>query len=295
MNNAEIFIIFNPTSGSCNVKKIQTYMAALKARGIDAEIHETQYSGHATEIAKGISHQTPNACIVAAGGDGTIAEVVDGIVADAVDLAIYPIGTANVFALELGIPFDERRNIDTLLHGHIKHVYPGEIIKQGRSEKFVQMAGIGLDSNIVLKVSKHFKYYCGKMAYVFQTLSSLLFYDYRTIKLDIDGQIHEAVSVVISKGRLYAGRYALCAQSMQEEKKFSVVLIKKKTILAFLFIALKSMGLAGEKSRYFDDIPAQNIKIIAPHNMPIQCDGDIKAYTPVSIRASATSIKVKVP
>lgn len=206
MNNTEIFIIFNPTSGLCNVRKIQNYEAALKARGVDAKIHETQYSGHATKIAKDISRCTPTACIVAAGGDGTIAEIVDGIMGDTINLAIYPTGTANVFALELGIPFDESRNIDILLYGRIKHVFPGEIVKHGRSQKFIQMAGIGLDSNIVLNVSRRFKYYCGKMAYVFQTLSSLLFYDYRTIKLDIDGKIYEAVSVIISKGRLYAGR-----------------------------------------------------------------------------------------
>ncbi|MBS1081167.1 diacylglycerol/lipid kinase family protein [Gluconobacter kondonii] len=295
MNNVEIFIIFNPTSGSCNVRKIQNYEAALKARGIDAKIHETHYSGHATEIAQDISRRAPTACIVAAGGDGTIAEVVDGITGDAVNLAIYPIGTANVFALELGIPFDESRNIDTLLHGRVKHVFPGEIVKHGRSKKFIQMAGIGLDSNIVLNVSKRSKYYYGKMAYVFQTFSSLLFYDYRAIKLDIDGQTHDAVSVVISKGRLYAGRYALCAQSMQEEKKFSVVLIKSKSILAFLLIALKSMGLGGEKSRYFDSMHARHITVIAPQNMPIQCDGDIRCYTPARIHAAASSIKIKVP
>lgn len=64
MNNAEIFIIFNPTSGSCNVRKIQNYEAALKARGIDAKIHETHYSGHATEIAQDISRRASTACMV---------------------------------------------------------------------------------------------------------------------------------------------------------------------------------------------------------------------------------------
>lgn len=126
MTSKKIFIIFNPTSGSHNVKKIQKYVAALKAKTIPVEIHETQYHGHATELAKDISRQTPAACIVAAGGDGTIAEIVEGMAGGTVELAIFPIGTANVFALELGIPFDESRNIDTLLNGAVRHVYPGK-------------------------------------------------------------------------------------------------------------------------------------------------------------------------
>lgn len=295
MTSKKIFIIFNPTSGSHNVKKIQKYVAALKAKTIPVEIHETQYHGHATELAKDISRQTPAACIVAAGGDGTIAEIVEGMAGGTVELAIFPIGTANVFALELGIPFDESRNIDTLLNGAVRHVYPGEIITAGKTEKFIQMAGVGLDSNIVLNISKRFKYYCGKLAYVYQALSSLMFYDFRTIKLDIDGHIHEAYNVIISKGRFYAGRYALCPQSMQEERKFSVALIKSKSIWSFLFIFLKSLFSADTKSDYFDCIEAQNITLLDPPHLPIQCDGDIKGYTPASFRTSPGSIKIKVP
>ncbi|MFT9257019.1 MAG: YegS/Rv2252/BmrU family lipid kinase [Acetobacter sp.] len=295
MNHTKIFMIFNPTSGSHKQKKIQNYINALKMRDVEVELHETRYSGHATEIAEDISRRAPAACLVAAGGDGTIAEVVNGMVGEGMKLAVYPIGTANVFALELGIPFDYKRNIDVLLHGKTQSVYPGEILKQGKTEKFIQMAGVGLDSDIVLNISTRLKRVGGKIAYIFQALSSVLFYDFKPITVYIDGQRHEAATVIISKGRFYAGRYALCTQSMQAEKKFSVILIQNRNALSFVALALKSLIGGGDISQYVDCIVGQDIHIRAPQDMPIQCDGDIRCRTPARIRVSASGIKIIVP
>ena len=94
-----MLIVFNPVAGSRRRSRLLCAMALLPA----ARLAETAGPGHAEALARAAA-QAGEDCVVAAGGDGTIAEVAAGLMGHATALGILPLGTANVLSLELGLP-----------------------------------------------------------------------------------------------------------------------------------------------------------------------------------------------
>jgi diacylglycerol kinase (ATP) len=96
----EAVIIGNPNSGSAGDEGyLERFAETLRAGGLEVEVLNTERPDHATELAAKAGEQL----IIAAGGDGTVIEVVNGLSKD-VTLGILPLGTANVLAGELGLP-----------------------------------------------------------------------------------------------------------------------------------------------------------------------------------------------
>ena len=89
------------------------------------------------------------------------------------------------------------------------------------------MLGVGFDAHVVHHVSPHLKRACGRGAYVFQTLRELPRYRFEPIRVSIDGHERRAGSVVLTKGRLYAGQYRLAPEAQPNEPGFSVVLFER--------------------------------------------------------------------
>lgn len=99
-----MIVIYNPTAGRRRTRMLWRVLDRLVLAGARVEVAETRWAGHATELARGAAERG-QALVVAAGGDGTIAEVVGGIAGYGSKLGIIPMGTANVLAHELGLTF----------------------------------------------------------------------------------------------------------------------------------------------------------------------------------------------
>src|SRR5271156_3055125 len=105
MPRKRIVIILNPLAGSRRQGRLRAVIAQLRQNGAEVRVETTTAIGDATRFAQQID---PNACdvVVAAGGDGTINEVANGLVGSPLPLAIIPLGTANVLAAEIGLAAD---------------------------------------------------------------------------------------------------------------------------------------------------------------------------------------------
>jgi diacylglycerol kinase family enzyme len=100
-----IIIIYNPAARKASKTKVETASSFLRGKGFDTEILITERRGHAEQLARESVKKNPS-LIIAAGGDGTINEVINGIVWSGVSLSLLPLGTTNVLAKELGLPED---------------------------------------------------------------------------------------------------------------------------------------------------------------------------------------------
>jgi diacylglycerol kinase family enzyme len=171
-------IIHNPTAGGARWRRYGAVLERLDAAGARVEDLATGRRGDAEAYAAALARDDCDRLVVA-GGDGTINEAINGLLANGaggrtLPLAILPLGTANVLAQELRLSTRPAAVARYILEGTARPVSLGEA--NGRA--FCLMAGVGFDAHVVARVDGRLKKRIGKLAYVVQTLRQLAVYDF---------------------------------------------------------------------------------------------------------------------
>jgi diacylglycerol kinase family enzyme len=285
-----MLIVFNPVAGSRRRSRLLRAMALLPA----ARLAETAGPGHAEALARAAALAGED-CVVAAGGDGTIAEVAAGLLGHATALGILPLGTANVLSLELGLPHAPEAAAWVLLAGRAVPLWPGIArFADGRTRLFVQMLGAGFDAEVVRLLDTRLKRAVGRAAYVWQTLATLPRYDFPPVTVRLDGGAPLAAgAVVVTKGRLYAGPFPLAPDATPLQPGFQVALIRGGMARAALAGALLPLGLLPRLPGLVLR-PARHVALEGP-GVPAQADGDPCGGLPVGIEDAAAPLCVLLP
>ncbi len=239
-----MIVVFNPVAGLRRASLLWRVLDVLVANGVRIELAETHRGGHAEALAREAVCAGAQ-MVVAAGGDGTIAEVANGLMGSSVRLGVIPLGTANVMAHEMALPFEPRSVAAALAFGRTRLLWPGVVRMGEASRLFVQMLGVGLDAQVVHNLSVPLKRALGRSAYALQTLREIACYRYAPIRVRLDGEETQAASVIVSKGRLYGGRFLLAPTACAAEPGFSVVLFDHSGIgSALMHTALLSLSIS---------------------------------------------------
>lgn len=284
-----MIVIHNPVAGARRTQRLWRVLDTLTANGIRVRLLQTTHAGHAQALAAEAAR--PGHLIVAAGGDGTIAEVAAGIAASGALLGVIPLGTANVLARELDLPTRPRAIAAALAFRRTTPLWPGLARTPERERLFVQMLGVGLDAVVVHRLPAPLKRCLGPGAYVAQTLREMLRYPYRPIRVRLDGQEMEAGSIVVTKGRLYAGPYRLAPDAAPGAPGFTVALFGRTGPGAVLMYGTALV---------LNQLPhAPGMRLLRAHEIDIldppvaaQADGDPAGMAPVAIRDAAAPIAV---
>lgn len=288
-----LIIIFNPSAGARRRARLHSALDLLYGLGVQFQLLETRARGDAENFARMSAEE--NGIVVAAGGDGTIAEVAAGLAGTQAMLGILPLGTANVFALEMSVPLNQREAARALLIGRSTSVYPG-ILKRGslKDRLFIQMVGVGLDSAVVHHLPLGLKRVFGKGAYVLQTLRDLTCYPFRSFRVQIDGNELEASGLVVTKGRYYAGRFQIAPQADPRDSCFHVVSLQQNH---FMDAVKHAVALGLGQLPYLSSISLQrghDIRVFGA-DLPVQADGDDAGCLPIHIVPFTQPLRVVVP
>src|SRR6266478_4639684 len=206
-----MLLILNTTAGRRRRGLVDAVVRCVRAEGWTVDVVETGAAGDARRLAESCDAAC-HAVIAVAGGDGTINEVVNGLAArrdTTPALGIVPLGTANVLAHELGMGFSAAAVARTLMSGRLLSMRPGEVNSEGAMRRFSLMAGTGFDARVVAGVTSPLKRRWGKGAYVWRSLIEAWHYRPVRYAVEIDGVAYQAASVIVSRGRLYAGPYVV--------------------------------------------------------------------------------------
>jgi diacylglycerol kinase family enzyme len=289
-----MLVVFNPVAGRRRASALWRVLDLLVENGVKVEVAETQHAGHATELARAAAREGLS-MVVAAGGDGTIAEVANGLIGSSTALGVIPLGTANVLAKEYKLSTAPRAVANALAYKRTKLLWPGIARMEGDEHVFVQMVGLGFDGAVVHGLQPLLKRMIGRGAYVWQSLWESVAYRFPKVRLSIDGKDYEAASVVVSKGRLYGGPYLLAPNAVSTEPGFQVALFETPgTFAALLSGAALPLGLLPR---------CPGVRVIAGRqvdfcsaNGPIktQSDGDALAGTPSMVVDAGSPIAVVV-
>ncbi|HLI20451.1 MAG TPA: diacylglycerol kinase family protein [Stellaceae bacterium] len=293
MKVRRILAIYNPTAGQRARGTFERFRAALTRLGAKVTIAETERAMHARELAAAADPARFDAVAVA-GGDGTINEAVNGIVHSGLPLAILPLGTANVLANELNLPRDAEALAEIAALNPPRSIVPAEITSAERNEpwRFLLMAGIGFDAEVVAHLDLKLKRRIGKAAYALGSIAQLARHERRNFATWIDGKAETPAALVVARAHFYGGRFVLAPQARLDEPALHAVLFPASSRLA----ALRYMAgvVTGTLARQCDvEVRrAAAIDLAGPEGAPVQIDGDVRAHLPASIRLAATPLAI---
>lgn len=286
-----MLVIFNPAAGS---RRRWRLARAMRVLGEGVAVAETAGPGDARRLAAEAA-RAGHDCVVAAGGDGTIAEVAEGLAGTGAALGILPFGTANVLALELGLPLRPEPAARVVAAGREAAIRPG-IARGAEGERvFVQMLGAGLDAAVVHALPPGLKRALGKGAYVWQTLRELARHDFPPLRFSADGGAwEEASSLIVSKGRLYAGRHLVAPGASPLEPGFALLLQRRggrgRALLAGAALPLGALHrMPFIELRRCTGVEIEGVGVLT------QCDGDRGPGLPLRISDAPGVLRVRMP
>lgn len=292
---SSVCVIYNPVAGRRRLKAVTVFSKTLEACGMSVRFLKTDYAGHARYLAARCVAEGFTGCVVAAGGDGTVSEVASGLVGSAIPLGILPIGTANVLALDLKIPFDARQNAHLIASGACRLVWPGHVQSASGQWLFVQMVGIGVDAHIVQNVSLTFKRAAGRVAYGVQTLRSFWRYAFPMLTVRVDGRLYQASWLLVSKGRFYAGKYRFFPTAIYDAQIFSILIFRRRTISSIIRACVALICGREPHERDVLRLEGRVVEVLSPAGIPLQSDGDDRGFSPVTLSVSETPLRVMCP
>ena len=283
-------LIANPTAGGEALGKIRRAQAWLEKRGCSVDLVLTAARGDAVRAAAAARDERVDR-VIAAGGDGTLCEVINGLVPSELPLAFLPLGTTNVFALEAGIPFNVERACALALEGEPRAVCLG---KAGET-RFLLMAGAGFDAEVVSRVSLPLKRRVGKLAYLAAAATTLLRWPPKPVEVQLeDGTTHSGYGVIIGNGRLYGGPFSVTPRASLEEESLDVCLFLRPGRLQMVrCAAIVAAGghLDAPHARCFT---AREVKVKG-EGVAVQIDGDYLGLLPMTFHAVAGELMLVLP
>jgi YegS/Rv2252/BmrU family lipid kinase len=296
----KFLLIVNPAAGQGRAPEALEAMQAVLAPVLGGVV-VTQERGDAERAAREAS---ANGCgaVLAAGGDGTVNEVVNGLLAAGgeegpLPLGLVPVGTQNVLAHELGLPAaDFDATLALLRAGRTRRIDVG---LAGRRH-FVLMAGFGFDAQVVREVLRPMKALLGPAAYALATVGALATYRSTQVRLRLDGEEvrSEAFLVVVANAASYAYRQIKLAPFAALDDGWLDVCVFERArgdrvgFATQMMAVLARRHLRDPRVRYY-----RGRHLVLESDPPIQgqMDGDTFGGTPVEISLLPRALPVFVP
>jgi diacylglycerol kinase (ATP) len=292
----QVLIVYNPAAGqSPNLTSMLDRVAKLwRDRSWQVEIAATTAPGDATRRAQQAAAAGYNA-VVAAGGDGTVNEVMNGLVGTSTALGVLPLGTVNIWAREMGLSMDMLKAAAILAESKLTSIDVG----MAGNRYFLLMAGIGFDAAVTATVNAAEKKRIGALAYIKQAVQVAWNFRGTRPRLKIDGKRvrGKILMVTIGNSQLYGGVVKFTAHATIDDGLLDICVIKGEGMLS------APRRLISIFARHYNRDPkvqyyrGSTIEIRGQRgkSLPIQIDGDYLGQTPMTFRVVPNSLTILMP
>ena len=287
-----IHVVINPGSGKPK-PILHTLNAVFRPRDIEWEISLTRKSGDAERFARQAAEN--GADIVAAyGGDGTVMEVARGLMGLETPLAIFPGGTANLMAVELGIPKDLSKAAELAVDEH-SAIHSIDVGRSGAGY-FLLRVGMGFPARKVEYADRELKDRFGVMAYTLAALKAIKAKDEANYHLTVDGKsfdIRTLACEVYNAGNMGVAGTSPVPGISVEDGLLDLVVLREKVSRTLLTHDIEHSIRPGDD--LFDHWQARQIRIESDPPQPVHIDGEMVGTTPVTIDILPRAIRVLAP
>ncbi len=292
-------VILNPAARGHKAGRFHHSLDRIAAASV---VRKTSAPGMARQLATDAVAEGFDT-IIAAGGDGTLNEVLNGL-ADVpegfarVRLGILPLGTVNVFARELGLPLApevawaalQRAGESHIDVGCFEHHSSGET----RRDYFVQLAGAGLDARAIEGVSGPLKKRLGPLAYVLAGLRALLAQP-AAITVVAGGQTISGQLVLIGNGRLYGGPFRLFPRADPRDGLLEVCVFPRANVWTLLRCGGPLLFSKKLPEAAVLRLRAGALKLSAARPTRFEVDGELGGHLPATVSVSQQRLRILLP
>jgi diacylglycerol kinase (ATP) len=284
----DTLIILNPAARGARGQRLRAQVEKL-ARG--TTICATSTAGEAEALARNAVAEGYER-IVAAGGDGTINEIVNGMAGHNVALGLLPIGTMNVFATELGLPVNDLARCWKIIQQNKTHRVD---LPRANRKHFVQLAGVGLDAQAVKETSRAFKRNFGPLSYLVSAVQIAS----RTppiLRIESEDAVTDEGSfVLVGNGRLYGGKFPFFKQAVMDDGLLDVIVFKRLNyvdIIRYLQNVVFTPQISSPEVEYFQ---TKRLRVTSEESVPVEIDGELIGNCPVEFKIRAGGLRVLTP
>lgn len=285
-------VILNPAARGDRAARLHDELAALSPNAL---IWLTRERGDAQRFAERAVAEGFDT-VVAAGGDGTINEVANGIAGSDTTLGLLPLGTMNVYASELGLPSKPlRRCWEIIEAGKTREV--DLALANGRY--FVQLAGIGFDAQATERVKRADKRAFGPLSYL-MAASHILTSGPRPVDVTVEsecGRTETGRFALVGNGRYYGGKLRLFKDARLDDGMLDVVVFKRLShfdLLRYFRGVLFSDHHNFTDVRYFQTSRLTVRAAESKGRVPFEADGEFAGEAPVEFSVAEKKLRVIV-
>jgi YegS/Rv2252/BmrU family lipid kinase len=284
-------VVANPIAGHGHGRKAGIEVVeGLSRRGVPAELHLTRSRGDGRARVRCLDPGTD--LVVAVGGDGTLHEVLDGLTDPEVPVGVIPLGTANVLALDLGLPRDVDQGLEVMAARKTARIDAG--LANGHLSFLV--TGVGLDAMAVREVERRRRGPITRWTWTGAILRALREYRVPRLSVEIDGEPVEGEHglVLIANIVHYGGVMKLSSARVLDDGRFEVYLFRDASPRSLISAAVRGVvtSLPGRTCRME---LARAVRVTSPEPVPIQVDGDHRGETPLEFEVTGRQYRLLVP
>lgn len=293
-------VVFNPGARGARARR---FHAALQNLSPPCPLFPTRQPGHAIELAAAAVREGFDT-LVAAGGDGTVNEVVEGLAGvpgalDSVRLGVVPLGTMNVFARELGLPLKPAAAWAVIQHGterllDLPRLDWGGSSGQRGARHFVQLAGAGLDSRAIARVRWAAKQWTGPLAYALAGWQAWRGPQPRVEVVAGETRLAGEL-VLLGNGRFYGGPVTVFPAARPDDGLLEVAVFRRVTALTLARFAVAWLTHRPFRAAGIHRLRAGRLELTAAEPLPIQVDGENVGFTPGTFTVRPRALRVLVP
>lgn len=292
-------VIFNPAARGDKARHFRDWLNSIAA---ECTLKPTQRAGDARRLATEAAAENFE-LIIAAGGDGTVNEVVNGL-ADAPDgfakarFGVLPLGTVNVFARELKMPTHLPEAWNVMQRGNeiTMDVPLAEFSVDGKTERrhFIQMAGAGLDARSIELVSWSLKKKIGPLAYVVAGLKALM-ENKPQIFVSVVGQKISGELALVGNGKYYGGNYSIFPKADWTDGRLEICLWPRTNCWTLLRTAPSLLLKKRLPEKLVRRASAKSFTLTSESRAAFELDGEWVGHLPVTFSIANQKLRVVVP
>ncbi len=270
---------------------------AFAVQGAPFDLVQTSAPGDAAELARQAA-QLGYSVVAAAGGDGTIAEVITGLAGSDTTLGIIPLGTANLVAANLGIPMSVDQAVEVLVTGRS---IPMDVGQLGDGRYFALIAGAGWDAEVMRAATRQLKDRLGFGAYLLAAARTAVTPPSALFRITADGQhfeVRAATVLVANVGQIFHAilpvEIQLAPATSISDGMLDICIFAPRSLpdVAAVLWKVASRRYVGDDRMIF--LQAREIRIESDPPVIAQADGDVAGETPLVARAVAGGVAVRV-
>ena len=297
-----ILVLLNPNAGHDDPVRLRRALGgAFAARRASVDLVDTQYAGHATELARRAA-QLGYRAVCAVGGDGTLAEVATGLAGSDVPMALIPRGTGNQVAHNLLIPEDLESAVKVAVQGVARPMDLGQI----GDRSFALVAGAGFDAAVMTAATRPMKERWGFAAYVFAAVKEAL--AAQPVRFRVTADDHEpieieAVTVLIANmGELFAAflpgisvPLAPTPTDSWHDGLLEVLIVAPRGVhdVPGMVWRAATRNFAGDQRLVH--FQAKHVVVESDPPIAVQIDGDPAGTTPITATPYPGGVRILVP